>query len=76
MDERLESFLCLVYYQVSGEPGCIQTFTSGDVDLCAHLFVDHCRIIFFACLIFVVGLDSEIILTAKFSRSRVTLRQK
>ena len=24
-----------------------RTFTSGDVDLCAHLFVDHCRISFF-----------------------------
>ena len=39
-----------------------RTFTSGGVDLHAHLFVDHhCVLIFFA-----VGLDREIILTAKF----------
>ena len=41
-----------------------------DVDLCPHLFIDHHRVIFFsACSIFVVGLDHEIILTAKFSPS-------
>ena len=46
------------------------TFTSGSVDLRASLFTDRRRVIyFFACLIFAVGLDREIILTAKFSRS-------
>ena len=38
----------------------------------ASLFTDHRRIIlFFTCLIFAVGLDREIFLTAKFSRSAV-----
>ena len=38
----------------------------------ASLFSDHRRVIlFFACLIFAVDLDREIILTVKFSRSTV-----
>ena len=52
MDERLESSLHLVYYQVSGEPGiaCCSCrldnySTSGSVDLHASLFTDHCRVI-------------------------------
>ena len=50
-----------------------RTFTSGSVDLRASLFTDHRRVIlFFACLIFAVGLNREIILTAKFSRSTVS----
>jgi len=46
-----------------------QTFTSVGVELRAHLFIDHHHVMvfFFVCSIFVVGLDSEIILTAKFS---------
>ena len=41
-----------------------RTFTLGSVDLRASLFTDHrCVILFFACLIFAVGLDREIILT-------------
>ena len=40
----------------------------------ANLFTDHYHVIlFFACLIFMVDLGSEIILTAKFSRSTVYL---
>ena len=46
------------------------TFTLGGVDLHTHLFINHCRVSF-SCLIFAVGLDCEIILTAKFSRSTV-----
>ena len=45
-------------------------FTSGSVDLRASLFTDRI-ILFFTCLIFTVGLDCEIILTVKFSRSTV-----
>ena len=76
MDKRFESFWCLVYYLVLGEPGIAvvvdPTFNSGSVDLRANLFTDHHRVIlFFACLIFAVDLDCEIILTAKFSRSTV-----
>ena len=42
------------------------------MDLHASLFTDHRRVIlFFVCLIFAVGLDREIILTVKFSRSTV-----
>jgi len=42
------------------------------MELCASLFTDHRHVIlFFACLIFAVGLDREIILTAKFSQSTV-----
>ena len=49
-----------------------RTFTLGSVDLRASLFTDHHRVIlFFACLIFVVGLAHETILTVKFSRSTV-----
>ena len=49
-----------------------RTFTLGSVDLRASLFTDHRRVIlFFACLIFVVGLTRETILTVKFSRSTV-----
>ena len=48
------------------------TFTPGSVDLRASLFTDHRRVfLFFECLIFAVGLDREIILTATFSRSTV-----
>ena len=78
MDERLESSWGLVYYQVSGEPGitsCVvvhRTFTPWSVNLCASIFTDHRHVILFvACLIFTVGLNCEIILTAKFSRSTV-----
>ena len=75
MDERLESMWLLVYYQVSGELGIAR---------CSHrldIYLGECglarklihwsspRNLFFACLIFAVGLDREIILTAKFSRS-------
>ena len=68
MDKRLENSWRLVYYQVSEEPGIAAvvvdwTFTVGSVDLRASLFTDHRRVILF----FVVGLDREIILTAKFS---------
>ena len=72
MDKRLESSWHLVYYQVSGEQGIAavvvdQTFTLGSVDLHASSFTDHHRVIlFFACLIFVVGLNYKIILTMKF----------
>ena len=72
MNERLESSLCLVYCQVSGEPGIVSvivdwTFNSGSVDLLASLFTESSpRNFFFACLIFAVGLDRKIILTAKF----------
>ena len=67
MDERLESSWHLVYCQVSGDPGITavvvyRTFTPGSVDLCTSLFTDHRHVIlFFACLIFVVGLDREIV---------------
>ena len=47
-----------------------QTFTSGGGWTCTHLFIDH-RNIICVCLIFMVDLDNEIILTAKFSRSMV-----
>ena len=47
-------------------------FTSGGVDLRAYLSIDHhCASFFFVCLIFAVGHDREIILTAKFSQSTV-----
>ena len=77
MDERLEISWRLVYYQVSGEPGiasccCRSDIYPWSVDMRTSLFTDHCRIIlFFACLIFAVGLNREIILTAKFSQSTV-----
>ena len=77
MDERLEISWCLVYYQVSGEPGIPHCCRRSDiypwsVDMHASLFTDHrCIILFFVCLIFAVGLDREIILTAKFSQSTV-----
>ena len=61
---------------VSGElgiAGCsrvYRTITPGSVDLHASLSTDHRHIILlFACLIFPFGLDREIILTAKISRS-------
>ena len=51
-----------------------RTFTPGSVDMRSSLFTDPRRVIlFFACLIFAVGLDREIILTAIFSRSTVTM---
>jgi len=77
MDEPLESLWLLVYYQVSGKPG---------IACCSHqsdIYLGECglarklihwsppRNLFFACLIFAVGLDREIILTAKFSWSTV-----
>ena len=49
-----------------------RTFTSGSVDLRTSLFTDHrLLILIFACFIFTVVLEREIILTAKFSRSMV-----
>ena len=78
MDESLESSWHSVYFQVSGEPGIAHCSRRSDiylgsVDLRASLFTDHRHhvILVFACLIFAVGLDREIILTAKFSRSTV-----
>ena len=78
MDERLESSWHLVYstrYQESqGSLAVVvdRTFNSGSVDLRTSLITDHhCVILFFACLIFAVGLNREIILTAKFSQSMV-----
>ena len=42
-----------------------------------HLSIDHRRVsFFFTCLIFAVGHDREIILTAKFSRSTVLLEHR
>ena len=38
---------------------------------CGHFFIDHHYVIFFVCLIFAVGLDRNIILTATFSQSMV-----
>ena len=56
--------------QVSPAVVIDQTFISGVVGLrtCARLFIDHHHVTFFyfACEIFTVGLDHEIILTAKF----------
>ena len=45
-----------------------RTFTSG-VQTCTHTYslIITAQVIFFACLIFVVSLDREIILTVKFS---------
>ena len=55
----------------------VRTFTSGSVDLWASLFTDHrCVILFFVCLIFAIGLDCEIILTVKFSRSTVIIHKE
>ena len=77
MDERLESLWLLVYYQVSGEPGIARCSHRSDIYLGDCGFARKLihwaspRNLFFACLIFVVGLDNEIILTAKFSRSTV-----
>ena len=73
MDERLESSYRLVYYQVSGEPGIAgcsrrSNIYPGECGLAsASLFID-CH---YVSLIFVVGCNCEIILTAKFSRSTV-----
>ena len=53
MDECLERSLRIVYYQASGEPaiaGCNAvtvsscTFTSGGVDVRAHLFVSTAKL--------------------------------
>ena len=63
---------CLVYYQVSGEPG-IASYSHrwdihlGSVDLLTSLFIDHHRLILF----FAVCLHHEIILTVKFSWTTV-----
>ena len=73
MDERLESSWRLVYYGDEESQGSLtvvvdRTFNSGSMDL----FTDHCCVIlFFACLIFKVGLNREIFLTVKFSQSLV-----
>jgi len=67
----------LVYYQVSGEPGIARCSHRSDIYLrecgLARKLIHWSsqRNLFFACLIFAVGLDREIILTAKFSRSTV-----
>ena len=52
-------------------------FTSGGVDVCSHLFVDHCCVNVFICMLNfrVFGLNREIILTAKFFQSTI-FRQK
>ena len=71
MDKHLESSW---YQESQGSLAVVvdRTFNLGSVDLRASLFTDHRRIIlFFTCLIFAVGLDREIFLTAKFSRSTV-----
>ena len=76
MDERLESSWCLVYYQVSGEPGIAHCSRRLNNYLreCGSLFTNHPHVIlFFACLIFAVGLNHKIILTAKFFRSTVDI---
>ena len=69
MDECLETCWRLVYYQVSGEQGIARCSRRLDIYLREHGLA---CILFFACLIFVVGLDRDIILTVKFSRSTVT----
>ena len=69
MDERLESSWCTVYYLVSGEPGIARCSTRSDNYLgeCGSSFTNYRRVIlFFACLIFAVSLNHEIIFTAKF----------
>jgi len=77
MDERLESLWLLVYYQVSGELGIAHCSHRSDIYLgecglaCKLIHWSSPRNLFFMCLIFAVGLDCEIILTAKFSRSTV-----
>ena len=48
----------------------ILTFSSGGVDLRAHLSIDHHCISLFSGLIFAVGHDREIIVTAKISNLR------
>jgi len=74
MDKHLESSWRLVYYQVSGEPGIALCSRRSDiltraVWTCAQAY--SLIILFFACLIFAVGLDCKITLTAKFSRFTV-----
>ena len=75
MDERLESLWLLVYYQVSGEPGIARCSHQSDIYLgecgLARKLIhwSSLRNLFFTCLIFAVGLDREINLTGKFSRS-------
>ena len=58
MDDHLESSWCLVYYQVSGEPGIAGCSRRSDIylvgagmDLRASLFINHQHILslFFAC---------------------------
>ena len=77
MDERLESSWGLVYNQVSGEPGIARCSRRLDIYpvecelVCKHIHWSLPRNFIFACLIFTVGLNREIILTAKFSRSTV-----
>ena len=81
VDERLESFGCLLYsttrYRESQVLLAVYSHRfdiylgaggGGGVDLRAHLSIDHRRVSFcFACLIFAVGLNGKITLTAKFS---------
>ena len=77
MDECLESCWHLVYYQVSGQPRFAHCSRRSDIYLgecgLAHKLIDWSspRNLFFACLIFTVSLDREIILTVKFSKSTV-----
>ena len=78
IEKSLERSYRLVYYQVSGEPAIAccnteavrvvvdQTFTSGGVDN-TRLFVDHLCVNVFIRVS--VGLNREVILTVKFSRS-------
>ena len=78
MDGRLESSWGLVYNQVSGEPGIARCSRRLDIYpvecelVCKHIHWSLPRNFIFACLIFTVGLNREIILTAKFSRSTVS----
>ena len=56
MDKRPESSWCLVYYQVSGEPGiaCCSHWSDiylGECGLACASFTDHRRIILFLCVL-------------------------
>ena len=71
MDERLESCWCLVVYQVSGEPRIAHFSRRSDIYPGEYGLACKLIHLFFVCLIFAVGLDCKIILTAKFSQSMV-----
>ena len=73
MDERLESFWCLVYYQVSGEPGIAHCSRRSDITSGCELARKLIHWSFFVCLIFAIGLDREII---QFSQSTVIIHNK